>query len=307
MNRRGWLVVVAIIVVTVVTSHVFESGGLRGSEEPDGRVSRLDFTMCSEPAMIGRLSELREASGLTVSTRHPGILWSHNDSGQPVLHALGTDGAARARVRVNGATVDDWEAVASTRCARGSCLYIGDVGDNGENRKQITIYRVPEPALGDPTTAPAEAFHATYPDRPQDAEGIVVTPKEEIFVVTKGREAPVAIYRVPTPLRAGAIGTMQRVTTLWSGADKSQRVTDAALSADGRYVALRTHDAVLFYLLRDINSGRPGEAIKVDLRLLKEPQGEGIALGNDGTVYLAGESGGITGAGTLARLSCKLP
>jgi hypothetical protein len=39
----------------------------------------------------------------------------------------------------------------------------------------------------------------------------------------------------------------------------------------------------------------------VDLKPLKEPQGEGVALGN-GTIFLAGEGGGR--AGTFARFAC---
>ena len=45
-------------------------------------------------------------------------------------------------------------------------------------------------------------------------------------------------------------------------------------------------------------------ASRVSLAPLKEPQGEGVALGNDITVSLAGEGGGKSQAGTFVRLSC---
>src|SRR4029079_15941055 len=60
----------------------------------------------SGPAFI---PELTESSGLAVSRRNPGLLWSHNDSGSAaVLFALDTTGATRGRVRVPVNT-RDWE------------------------------------------------------------------------------------------------------------------------------------------------------------------------------------------------------
>ena len=51
---------------------------------------------------LGRLPpELRESSGLAVSRTQPGVLWSHNDSGDaPTLYAIDVKGhAARDRRR----------------------------------------------------------------------------------------------------------------------------------------------------------------------------------------------------------------
>src|SRR5882672_6380168 len=102
------------------------------------------------------LPEIPEASGLAVSRRNPGILWSHNDSGHaPVLFAVDAAGALRGRVRVPILT-RDWEDVSAARCPAGDCLYIADIGDNGLARRRIQIYRVPEPAPGDAETAPPE-------------------------------------------------------------------------------------------------------------------------------------------------------
>ena len=54
-----------------------------------------------------------EASGLAVSRRHPGVLWTHNDSGDPArLFAVGADGRTRAVLTLAGpctAGRDSWE------------------------------------------------------------------------------------------------------------------------------------------------------------------------------------------------------
>ena len=42
----------------------------------------------------------------------------------------------------------------------------------------------------------------------------------------------------------------------------------------------------------------------VDLKPLGEPQGEGITLAADNTVYLTGEGGGKGQAGTFTRFTC---
>src|SRR5687767_12689631 len=66
---------------------------------------------CRAAGSVVAVPELIEASGIAISRRVPGRLWAHNDnSGQPVLFALDTRGSVTGRVRLSGATVDDWEA-----------------------------------------------------------------------------------------------------------------------------------------------------------------------------------------------------
>ena len=45
----------------------------------------------------GRLENdnINEASGLARSQREPGVLWTMNDSGKPLLYAIGKDGGER--------------------------------------------------------------------------------------------------------------------------------------------------------------------------------------------------------------------
>lgn len=93
---------------------------------------------CRPVGSLVRLPGLPEASGLAVSLLIPDRLWTHND-GEPTLFALDTRGAVTARVRLSGAVLDDWEAVAVGPCPTGSCLYVADIGDNNAQRKRITI------------------------------------------------------------------------------------------------------------------------------------------------------------------------
>ena len=85
------------------------------------------------------LGKLPEASGLTLSRRSPNLLWSMNDSDDPIVIALSTTGEVKGQVRVTGAAVRDWEALAVGPCPGGSCLYVADIGDDGAKRMQVTV------------------------------------------------------------------------------------------------------------------------------------------------------------------------
>jgi hypothetical protein len=108
--------------------------------------SQLDPSVCKASGSLMRLNGLPEASGLVASRATPGRLWSHNDSGTPELIAFDAKGNISGRVSITGARVEDWEALASAPCGKGNCLYVADIGDNDGKRRDISIYRVPEPA-----------------------------------------------------------------------------------------------------------------------------------------------------------------
>jgi hypothetical protein len=94
---------------------------------------------CRPTGPLVQLPGLSEASGLAVSRRVPGRLWTHNDSGEPVLASVDARGSVTGRVRLTGATVEDWEAIAVGPRGTGWWPYVGDIGDNGARRKRVTI------------------------------------------------------------------------------------------------------------------------------------------------------------------------
>jgi hypothetical protein len=254
--------------------------------------------LCAVIAGVTPLAGVGEASGVAVSRRTPGILWSHNDSGRASLFAFDNAGNAKGRVELTGVSIDDWEDLAAGSCPEGSCLYIADIGDNNRVRRGITIYRVPEPRPADQTTKPAEAWTMTYPDGPHDAEALFAASDGQLFLVSKEDARTTALYRVPAPSGSG-IGKLQQVAQL-----PLQRVTGAATSPDGSWVALRTNTELMFYPAADVIAGKTVQPRRFDLKPLKERQGEGVAFGPDGVIYLVGEGGGR--GGTLATIKCAL-
>jgi hypothetical protein len=257
---------------------------------------------CRILGAISPLPELAEASGIAISRRHPTILWSHNDGGQARLFAIGPEGSIRARIAL-GAKVRDWEDLAVAPCPQGSCLYAADIGDNNGTRDHIAVIRIPEPDLDGKTVPAGDTLLATYPDGARDAEAIAVTTPDDLFVITKGMEKEVVVYKFPAPLTPGKVATLRRVATLGPALVK-ERVTGASASPDGRWLAVRTYRSLFFYRTADVTGGTPQETLRFDLRKVGEPQGEGVALAADGTVYLSSEGGGRSGG--LSQLACTL-
>jgi len=252
-------------------------------------------TVASGPT---KLPEIPETSGLAISRRSPGLLWSHNDSGDAaVLFALDARGAVRGRVRVPVNT-RDWEDISAARCPQGDCLYIADIGDNRRERRQVTIYRVPEPAPGDAETAPPEVFNATYPDGPHNAEALFVV-DADLFIVTKDRAG--FVYRATITPSGSRQLTFQRVGRLGIAL-----VTDAETSRDGTSVVVRTSDEVVLFRTADLIRGTYTPSFRMRIDGLREPQGEGVALDGD-MLYLSSEGGRKGAAGWFMSLRCRWP
>jgi hypothetical protein len=204
----------------------------------------------------------------------------------------------RGRVQVTGARVVDWEDLATGPCPAGSCLYAADIGDHHRSRRGITIYRIPEPRPDLSASEPAEVWNATYPDGAHDAEALFAS-GNALFVITKEESSTTALYRLPLLPKGGHEARLELVSRL-----ALDRVTGAGVSPDGAWVALRTNDALLFYRTQDLIGGRTAAPRQFDLTPVGEPQGEAVAIGGDGLVYLAGDDGAR--GGTLAALRCTL-
>jgi hypothetical protein len=275
---------------------------------PDGTAADPD-DVCTAPRLAARLPDvLAEASGVAISRQFDGVLWVINDT-EPVarVFAIDTAGIVLNEVRVRDARNLDWEDVAVGACAAGHCLYIAEIGDNLHDRETVGFYRVPEPDPGDSVTAPAEWFPFRYPTGPQDAEALFVAPDETVYVISKGRNRPVTLYRYPPPLREDQTLELELLQELSEGiVQLPDMVTGAGITPDGIVVAVRTYAWLRLYRL-DGNALEPLlEAPGIDLAPLAEPQGEGTDIRRDGWIVLTGERGLDAQPAPLGTLHCRL-
>lgn len=270
------------------------------------------MTPALEPRRTGVLGDddLSESSGVAVSRRHAGVLWSINDSGHPAaLFATDTLGRPLGRVRVSGAENVDWEAVAAGTCGdgAGTCLYIADTGDNRERRTWVRLYRVAEPALGGGAaraTAPAAVLRLRYPGGPRDVEAMFVDRRGAVHLVTKGWGGRAQHFRVPAAAWARGQATAERLDTLpiRVGRSAGRLVTDAALSPDGERVAIRTYGEVFLFRLSPEGRMLAGPRVGCELGGL-DLLGEGIDWLDESRVVLTSE--GVFGtAGTVSIARC---
>ena len=272
-------------------------------------LSREDVCRIPGPART-MPAEVRETSGLAQSRRHPELVWTHNDSGNDaVLFGIDSTGAIVARVAVNGVSTMDWEDLALGPCGAGHCLYVADIGDNARIREMITVYVVPEPALDAKGVDVQRRIDAKYPDGAQDAEALFVLPDGSMHVVTKGRHGAIALYRFPqaTEVAAGQAVTLERVRTLFpQPRTQLDRVTSAAASADGRWVAVRTYRTLYLYPAEGLQGKAGSEPLRYDLRTLKERQGESVTFTGTDELRLTSEAEKKKDLPTMATLQCTL-
>jgi hypothetical protein len=143
-------------------------------------------TMASLP--IG----LKESSGLVVES--PNLFWTHNDGGDAsTIYQIDSTGKLLRTVKVRNAANVDWEEM--TLDTEGS-LYIGDFGNNNEDRRNLLIYKVLNFKNKYQTNAISHdaVIEFSYEDQLQfpppdalkhfDAEAMIVE-KDSIYIITK--------------------------------------------------------------------------------------------------------------------------
>lgn len=216
-----------------------------------------------------------ESSGLAASRRHPGIVYTFNDSGgRPQVYALGPDCRTRATLTFAGARNRDWEAMA---LGPGG-IYVGDIGDNMNGAwPYVTVYRVPEPATLRSQTLRATAYKIKYADGPRNAETMMIDPRTgRLYIASKSLGGD-SLYEGPKKLRTGGFNVMHRV----GGAPFY--ATDGAFAPDGRTFVIRGYwDAQIYRA--------PGKSI-ADVSIPRQKQGEGITFSADGRSLLLSSEG----------------
>ena len=276
--------------------------GCSGSDaSADREITPLQFSVA------GRLEndKIDEASGLARSQRQPGVLWTMNDSGKPLLYAIGKDGSHRGRVELKKSDNRDWEDLASFEFDGDPYLLIADIGDNDARYKKRTLYIAKEPRVDENKTKVDWEIDFEYPDGPRDAESAAVDLENERVLILSKRDIPPALYSVP--LRPEDDG---KIMATWLGivdslpkpsrqdvefAPKTKdwhwQAVGMDISEDNRAAVILTYRAVYYYLRRpgqDWFEALNTKPLRIGLGNFKDA--EAVAFGDDArTVFVTGE------------------
>ncbi len=232
-------------------------GLLTTPSAPQGhQVFRFD-----DPAIV-------EASALVVDR---GLFLTTNDSGD-TGRVFAVDDAGHT-VGVTHWSTDPTDTEALAPAGHGF-VWVGDIGDNFGRRPSVEISRIPV-GPGVRTVHPT-TYHLTYPDGATDAETLLRDPTTgRLYIASKNVFGGV-LYAVPEhldPLRDNELRPIGRVLPV---------ATDGSFFPDGRHVLIRNYSTAVVYAwpsLQPVGS----------FALPHEQQGEGIAVGPDGSVYVSSE------------------
>lgn len=269
----------------------------------------LDF---DAPKVAGNVQTnlLEELSGMVASRAHPGVLYAHADAGAPARFiAMDTTGKTLGEFTLAAATATDWEDISLGRspAGAGDFLFIGDIGDNAARegtaspRAEIRVYRLPEPVVVVGQTAVvqtlsgAEALRFTYPDRPHDAETLMVDPlTADIVIITKENDGNSVVFRAPGATPPNTPTVLERITSVQFGiaGTDSAHVTSGDISPTGDRVVVRTYTTILLW--PRITGATPAagwvSTFAAAPRMFQQPvqaHGEAIAFASDGRSWFA--------------------
>lgn len=270
------------------------------------RAACVGCTTFGSGTSLGRqdFDQLKEASGLAVSARNPGVVWSHNDdqtaSGNFRVFAFQTNGVMVAPYRLQNLPDVDVEdmALGPGPVAGQSYIYLGDIGGDVSGfggRTSVKIYRVPEPVVfaseSDINFTGAQEFTLNYPVAPftfrpaWDAETLFVDPKNGDVYIGSKHNAGCWLYKANlNAALPGSTNELEYVTYI-----PFAEASGGAMSADGTQIALRNESVAQIWIRCDTDTvsnalSRAGQNIPV-IGPPTEPNGEAIAFLPNGRGY----------------------
>jgi hypothetical protein len=210
-----------------------------------------------------------EASGLVVQD---GLFLTTNDSGDTGrVFVVDPDTGRTSGVTTWASEPEDVEALAPAGAGE---VWVGDIGDNLEERDSIRVTRVPVGA-GDRDES-GTSYDLVLPGPARDAESLLSHPESgRLFVATK-EIFGAALFAAPTELSPDRPNRMKRLGPALTFA------TDGAFFPDGRHLVIRNYAQAVVYTF-------PGLERVASLALPDQQQGEAIAVAEGDRVFVTSE------------------
>jgi WD40 repeat protein len=271
----------------------------------------LSHPVLSQHVNLTKLGDLppilKETSGLEITSRNQ--LWTMVDDQNTTLYGIDSVGKINRAIYLNNNNVE-WEDLAQDDEGN---IYIGDFGNNRNNRKNCKIYKIPAPDSIKEKIITADIILYTYPDQKEfppvasklnfDMEAMVYF-DHYIYLFSKNRTKPFTgytkMYRVPASPGTYVAELMDSVN-LGPGHMYQTWVTSADISPDKKTLALLTHDKVWLFHCFPGNNFFKGT--KKTLQLSHFSQKEGICFKSNHELYVTDEVTQNILGGSLYRLT----
>ncbi len=248
--------------------------------------------------ITGKLQEAycNEISGIVASHINKGVFYVHNDSGDTSrVFAINNEGKVMATCYFAGEPalmfgVKDCEAIGygpGPEIGK-SYIYLGDIGDNAQQRPYVSIYRFEDPPGLQPVMQiERQVAFLKYPDGPRDAETLMVDPVHHLLYILSKRQDTIGIYSTTLNFSNGDTITFSRKASLFiEDTSPGKWIVAGDISSDGRQILIKSQVRVYHW-------NRNGtEAIEqtltrkpTTLPYTIETQGEAICFTPDGKGY----------------------
>ncbi len=231
---------------------------------------------------IARLPAVVSESSGIVPAEIPGNFWTINDSGgEPVLYQVSLKGELISEKKVENTKNIDWEDL--TKDNQGN-LFIGDFGNNAQNRKNLVIYKL--------SGNKVEAIKFKYKTqqfnheekRIYDCEAFFCL-HDKLYLFSKDWSKKHFTYLYELPAIAGSYAIEPKAK-----AHLKAQITAAAISPDISEFALLAYGKIFFYGIKEgvINFESPKYCMK-----LAKKQAEALTYLDENTLLLTNEQGDI--------------
>ncbi|UCD61971.1 MAG: hypothetical protein JSV59_05245 [Flavobacteriaceae bacterium] len=264
-------------------------------------IALLFFSLLTSCTNYGQLTyitrlpkKLSENSGMVVGK--DSTIWMINDSGgADKIYQTNFKGKLLKEFEVKNARNKDWEELAMDKEGN---LYIGDTGNNNNKRKDLVVYKIPDPNKEKGDKIEAESIEFSFPEQKKyppkkskhlyDTEAIFYA-KDSLYLITKNRSHPfkgeALIYRIPAKkgnYKATFLGTFIPCTEF-----SVCKITAADISPDGKTIALLGYGKLWLFTNFELSEFFKGELRTIDLGI--RTQLESIAFLNNRTLLLSDE------------------
>ncbi len=261
-------------------------------QQPDRRdeAIALKTGLFHEPTASALIEDTRlvEASGLIVSVKNPGFLWTHNDSGgEPSLYLIDKNANVKMVVTLEGFSNTDWEEIAMVDTGNIPYILIGEFGDNQGVRDTVAIVKIEEPEYNRKAEFSVpndniEEMRFTYAEGPRDSEAFFYDYNSDKLVLISKREENVNVYEFEFQP-----ASFQIIRSL--GTIPFRNFTSADMNKKGE-ILLKNYDSIFYWEESDLPaSKRILNTPQWRVPYNPEPQGEAICWDGDGNFYSISE------------------